>query len=136
MDDFISRYFTTDPSKSQELLELIISERMEFSKKAAVFIHILRKRTQERRGNFNKEYKGINKDLKEIGEDRNKFAHSLCVEPITAQEKAASIVLIFFKDKARKPYAEADIDIIQERVMKYVKMIGAINRQGAGNPSA
>lgn len=124
MDVIIARhFFATDVLKNHELKELLIADRMEFSKKAEVFMFLLAKECEFKKTDFNQTYPRIKQDFVEIGEDRNRFAHNLSLMPPTAELKNSEIVLLKWKNKAEhKVYTIDNINEIMQKLNKYINL--------------
>lgn len=105
-------------------MELLISERMDFSKKAETFIQILKKECLADKKQFKKEYPSIATHFQEIAKSRNAFAHKLALTPIKSDIGKHVIVLREFKDKTEVlSYTSEDINEILAKVEKYSVMI-------------
>lgn len=124
MDLFIGRYFCATEDKVLELMELLVSERVDLSKKTETFVQILIKECNKTGEDFNKKYPRIKTDLKEIYETRNDFAHKLTLTPIKSDIGKHVIVLREFKNKTEVlSYTPEDIDEILAKIEKYSVMI-------------
>lgn len=124
MDLFISRYFCSTKDKVLELMELLVSERIDLSKKTETFIQILIKECLCYGEDFNKKYPRIKTDLKEIYETRNAFAHKLTITPIKSDIGKHVIILKEFKNKTEVlSYNPDDIDKMLAKINKYSVMI-------------
>lgn len=131
MDLFICRYFCPTEEKVLELMELLVSERADFSKKSETFIQILIKECQRSGENFNTKYPRIKKDFKEIYETRNAFAHMLTWTPKRSDIGKHVVVLRKFKNKTEcLSYTHLDIEKLIKKIEKYSVMINDKN-----NPS-
>ena len=74
MDSFLAKYFCNDTAKETELLEIFLSTtHVTFFAKQEVIMIILKKHIPE----FVLAYPDVEKDLKEIMEERNIVAHSV-----------------------------------------------------------
>lgn len=134
IDEFISGYFCNDEhhnaGKRIELLELIICERMDFSKKTKAFTDILEKDCKNKDINFNKTYPLIKKEMAEIAQDRNDFAHKFLMSR-TAKANDENIKVIFLNiEKELEPvvYTQKDIDDIINKLIKYSDLIKSLNK--------
>jgi len=124
MDLFICRYFCPTEIKVFELMELLVSERVEFMKKTQTFVQILRKECNKNGEDFNKTYPRISKDLQEICETRNDFAHKLLITPIKSDIGKHVVILKKFKDDTEiLSYTEQQIDDYLAKIEKYSVMI-------------
>jgi hypothetical protein len=124
MDLFISKYFCSTEDKVLELMGLLVSERVDLSKKAETYVQILIKECQKSGEDFNKKYPRIKTDLKEIYETRNAFAHKLALTPIKSDIGKHVIVLREFKNKTDVlSYTSDDIENMIAKIGKYSVMI-------------
>jgi len=124
MDLFICRYFCHTEVKVLELMELLVSERVDLSKKSETFVQILIKECEKSGEDFNKKYPRIKTDLKEIYETRNAFAHKLTLTPIKSDIGKYVIVLREFKNKTTyKSYTQEDFENLIRKIEKYSVMI-------------
>jgi hypothetical protein len=72
MDRYISKYFSNDETKIEELIELVFStKRIAFESKRQIFKYIVDNHNKD----FLKKYPDVCSDLKKIEEHRNVFAH-------------------------------------------------------------
>lgn len=131
MDMFICKYFCADQDKMFELMELVVSERMEFSKKAQVFVQILKKQCERNKKQFEKEYPKMNKDFEEIAKARNVFAHKLSITPTKEDLGKHQIVFKEFLNKTDLiEYTYDGIIEILNRLEKYSLLIKTLNKMG------
>jgi hypothetical protein len=129
IDLFICRYFcNNDDVKALELMELLVSERIEFSQKSASFIEILKKQCKRDNIDFNKKYPRIATDFIEIAKDRNYFAHKMTVTPLPDDIGKNVIVLKGFKNESKiLPYTQDEIDKILDKINTYSNMVYKLN---------
>jgi len=104
-------------------MELLISERMDFSEKSAAFIQILKKECKNQK-TFEKTYPKINQDFQDIAKARNDFAHKLYLTPRKEDLGKHQIILRQFKNKKTDVYyTSEEIEKILTRINKYSVMI-------------
>lgn len=137
MDNYICRYFLEDKKKRFELMELFVSDRMQFKDKADALVQIVSKNCMKEGKVFKKEYPRMAKELEEIAKTRNIFAHNMTVpNPHHLAMDKYAIILFKFKDKgASINYTMEDIDKITAQLHKYLKIIDILNGEGTAIPS-
>jgi len=129
MDLFICKYFCSTTDKAFELMELLVSERVDFSKKAETFAQILIKECTKDNKDFTKEYPRLKTDFQEIYETRNVFAHKLLKIPQTKESIGNHVIILReLKNKSDDiPYTQEQINGFVDKIEKYSKMIKAKN---------
>lgn len=132
MDSYISKHFFTDKKKRLELMELIISDRVSFFEKTQILKELLTRQCIAQKKVFSHEYPKYADDFKEIGEDRNRFAHNMTVPTPSKSDMDKYVIILFkFKNKAQPiKYTLEDIEVITKRIVKYVKLLDRLH----GNP--
>ncbi|HEV8284383.1 MAG TPA: hypothetical protein VGQ09_08735 [Chitinophagaceae bacterium] len=112
LDIYISEHFTTDSVKNEELVCLVLSPRVTFENKIQIFRYLVDKYNPE----FKNEYKQYFKDLVQLCEERNIFAHY----PVDFSEQS----IINFRDhkvvtfvKLKNVTQEGDIKLVNVRAM-------------------
>jgi hypothetical protein len=101
IDIYISNHFTTDEEKNTELICLILAPRVNFEGKVQVFSYLVDKYHPE----FKKEHKGYLKELIDIGEKRNIYAHypiELSTQSIADFRNDGSFTFVKLKNQSLK----------------------------------
>ena len=123
MDSFIACHFSPTGEKVWELLDILISERMDFSEKAAAFVQLLKKECNNQK-TFEKNYPKINANFQDIAKARNDFAHKLSLNPRKEDLRKYVIILREFKNKKNDIYySKEEIETILLRISTYTEMI-------------
>jgi hypothetical protein len=136
IDEYLCNYFCSTEEKKWELMELVISERMDFHEKTEAFTEILRKNCIAKGLELKNEYPRIKTDFQEIAQARNFFAHTLLMPPDETRIKEKKFTLLKFKDKREAiDYTEAKIQSIFDRINKYSDLIKNLTSTDTANPS-
>jgi len=130
MDDFIATAFSDNQDKKLELIEMLISEGMTYSSKVKVVLRLIRRHIPDE-NKRTKRFPGLKKQLTDIADERNVFAHQILYLNLTKEQMAAfDICLVNFKDLDKVVcYTTKDIVGVLERVQKYIDLLADIRRE-------
>jgi hypothetical protein len=130
MDDFIATAFSDNQDKKLELIEMLISEGMTYSSKVKVVLRLIRKHIPDEQERT-KRFPGLKKQLTDIADERNIFAHQILYLNLTTEQIASfDICLVNFKDLNKVVcYTTKDIVGVLERVQKYIELLTDIRRE-------
>ena len=128
---YIAEHFTKDEAKNEELICLILSPRVTFENKIQIFKYLIDKYNPEFK-NANKQY---SKDLTDLCEERNIFAHY----PVEFSQQSLKnytdhSVVTFVKLKNvshegnaslvnRRELSEAAVNAILDKMTKYIVIL-------------
>ncbi len=124
IDDYIAKYFSQNEYKRKELIELILFDKVDFSKKVRIVQQIFNKKCEVLGKEFTKEYPKFSADLREIYEQRNKFAHQLIAVPENIESNKYEIILLNYSDKEKFiPYTKDSIEKMMEMINSWINII-------------
>ncbi|MGN6396555.1 MAG: hypothetical protein ACTHMI_13385 [Mucilaginibacter sp.] len=120
IDDYISRYFTSDDAKLKLMKEIVFgSEKMAFDNKRQIFYEILKVNNSD----FLKKHSNFNKDLLYIIEKRNNVAH-LILDIRNDKLDKEGFALVKHRNATSEVYlTEPEIENILSLISKSVELI-------------
>ena len=132
MDEFISINFSDSKKRMQELMDIIITEGMNYRYKVKVVLKIINKRIPDHKQRVQR-LGSIRSDLEKIAATRNKFAHEIMRfdAPIEKLNKFNIILYNYHQDK-NVGYTENDIIEALELIMKYIDILENLRKEFFG----
>jgi hypothetical protein len=123
MDEFIALNFSDNKNRMRELMDMIISEGMNYRYKVKIVLKIINKRIPDEKQRVQR-LGSIRSDLEKIAATRNKFAHEVMRfdVPIETLNKFNIILFNYHQDK-NVGYTENDIIEAIELILKYVSIL-------------
>jgi hypothetical protein len=136
MDEFIANYFVPDSkAKRIQLMEMLICDRMDFSKKTDAVKYMVRQICEREKWIYTREFPGLGSDLESVAANRNKFAHQLLGYPETEDELEFKIILVSFKNKIKRTgYKNEDIKVVTDTVFRCIRAIRRLTFYQTGTP--
>lgn len=131
MDEFIASYFSDTQDRKLDLIEMIISCGLTYKAKADLISRLLKKLFPDDK--IRKErFRGFNRMLRDIADDRNKFAHDILYIDFKKPEdfKKYAICLINFQDLTTLvTFSNDDITKILERIGSALDILEELRKE-------